>query len=241
MHAEQIARKAVEAKPDDFQERLWLVRTLLAGEHEAEAEKELRDAVALAPDDPDRWNALVSLMIITKQPAQAAKVIQEAEVKLPPQRAPMALAWACEKMGEAYSGSGNDAEMKKWNDTARAWYEKARAAQPADLSINRRLAEFFFRSRQIDEAKKCLEVIRHQGGGVKNAETAAWANRTLAWVLANGADRTQVSKALALFEPDGKPVPEGQEGRKLSDPEDLRVLARVLEGKRLLYTARERL
>jgi tetratricopeptide (TPR) repeat protein len=234
VHAEQIARKAVEAKPDDFQERLWLVHTLLAGEHEAEAEKELREAVFLAPDDPDRWNALVSFMIITKQPAKAATVIQEAEVKLPPQRAPMALAWACEKMGEAYSGSGNDAEMKKWNDAARAWYEKARAAQPADLSINRRLAEFFLRSRQIDEAKKCLEVIRDQGGGVKNAETAAWANRTLAWVLANGADRTQLSKALALFEPDGKPVPEGQEGRNLSDPEDLRVLARVLEAQKTL-------
>ena len=32
-HAEQIARTAVAAKPDDFQERIWLVQILLAGEH----------------------------------------------------------------------------------------------------------------------------------------------------------------------------------------------------------------
>ena len=69
-----------------------------------------------------------------------------------------------------------------------------------------------------------------KSGGAKNAETTAWANRALALVLASGTDRTQVSKALALFEPDGQPVPAGQEGKKHpGDPEDLRVLARVLD------------
>ena len=46
--------------------------------------------------------------------------------------------------------------------------------------------------------------------------------------LPSGADRAQLSKALSLFEPNGQAVPAGQEGKQLSDPEDLRALARVL-------------
>jgi predicted Zn-dependent protease len=228
--AEQIARRAVAAKPDDFQERIWLARILLAGEHRAEAAKELRDAVDLSPSDPDRWIWLVVFMIDTKQPEEAEKIIHEAETKLPPLRAPMALALCCEKMGEMYGSSGNGAEMKKWNDAATKWYKKAESAQPQDVSIKRRLTEFFLRSKRIDEAKGYLESIRKQERIAKNAETTAWANRALALVLASGTDRTQVSKALTLFEPDGQTVPAGQEGKKRpGDPDDLRVLARVLE------------
>ena len=104
-HAEQLARKAVQANPDDFQERIWLVQILLASERQAEAEKELRDAVELSPGDPDRWIALVTFMIISKQPAEAEKVIREAEAKLPPSKAPIALALCCEKMGRAHDGN----------------------------------------------------------------------------------------------------------------------------------------
>jgi tetratricopeptide (TPR) repeat protein len=228
--AEQIARRAVADKPDDFQERIWLARILLAGEHRAEAAKELRDAVDLSPSDPDRWIWLVVFMIDTKQPEEAEKIIHEAETKLPPLRAPMALALCCEKMGEMYGSSGNGTEMKKWNDAATTWYKKAESAQPQDVSIKRRLTEFFLRSKRIDEAKGYLESIRKQERIAKNAETTAWANRALALVLASGIDRTQVSKALTLFEPDGQTVPAGQEGKKRpGDPDDLRVLARVLE------------
>ena len=35
--------------------------------------------------------------------------------------------------------------------------KRREAAEPEDLSIKRRLAEFFLRSKQIEEAKKCLE------------------------------------------------------------------------------------
>ena len=144
---------------------------------------------------------------------EAEKIIHEAETKLPPLQAPMALAFCCEKMGKMYGSNGNGTEVKKWNDAARKWYKKAESAQPEDVSIKRRLTEFFLRSKRIDEAKNYLESIRKQEGIAKNAETTAWANRTLAFVLASGTDRTQVSKALALFEPDGQPVPAGQEGK----------------------------
>ena len=54
---------------------------------------------------------------------------------------------------------------------ARTWYEKAEAAEPENLSIKRRLTEFFLGSRQTEEAQKYLEAIRKQSGGVKNTET----------------------------------------------------------------------
>jgi cellulose synthase operon protein C len=230
--AEQIARTTVAAKPDDFQERIWLVNILLAGERRAEAAKELRDAVDRSPSDPDRWVTFVAIMIRTKQPAEAERIIHEAETKLPPLQAPKALATCCQMMGEMYASSRNGTEMKKWNDAARNWYKQAEAAQPEDLSIKRRLTEFFLRSKQINEAHNYLEAIRKQIGGAKSAKTAAWANRNLALVLASGTDRTQLSKALTLFEPDGQPVPAGQEGKKLrggpDDLDDLRVLVQVL-------------
>src|SRR5262249_4888843 len=40
--AEQIARNAVAARPDDFQERIWLVRILMDSGRKADAETELR-------------------------------------------------------------------------------------------------------------------------------------------------------------------------------------------------------
>ena len=111
---------------------------------------------------PIDGSALVIFMIVTKQPEEAEKIIHEAETKLPPSRAPMALALCCEKMGQMYGGSGNATEMKKWNDAATKWYKKAESAQPEDLSIKRRLTEFLLRSKQINEAKSYLESIRKQ-------------------------------------------------------------------------------
>ena len=163
--AEQIARKAVQANPDDFQERIWLVRILLASERETEAQAELRDAVNRAPADPDRWDALVGFMIFTKQLAEAEKVIVQAEAKLPKPQAPMTLALCCEKMARAYNAADNSSETKKWNDAAKTWYEKAQADHPEDLSIKRRLAEFFLRSKQVNAATDCLNAIRNQEGG----------------------------------------------------------------------------
>jgi cellulose synthase operon protein C len=238
--AEQIARKAIQAKPDDFQERIWLVRILLASEHETEAEAELREAVNRSPGEPDRWDFLVGFLIfITKQLPEAEKVIRQAETKLlssqqaaakvPSSQALITLASCCENIGKAYEAADDGAAAKKWNTAARTWYERAQAAQPEDLSIKRRLAEFFIRSKQLNAATDYLKAIRNQEGGeTKNGQTARWANRTLALVLASSTDRTQQSNALTLFEPDGKSVPPGQEGKYLTDPEDLRVLAQVL-------------
>ena len=81
--AEEIARKAVAAKPADFQERLLLVRILLASEHPSDAETVIREAIDLSKNDPDRWITLVKVLLLIKQPVKAAKAIKDAEATLP--------------------------------------------------------------------------------------------------------------------------------------------------------------
>jgi tetratricopeptide (TPR) repeat protein len=224
--AEQIARKAVEARPGEFSERLWLVWILLASGRQGDAEAELRQAVDLAKTDPERWVNLVNVMVITKQTQKAEKAIQDAQANLPPSQATsLALAQCCEIMGKA----SKDEATTKWYGEANEWYKKEIDAQPNDLSIKRRLTEFFLRTKQMSDAKAQLNAIRKLGDGVKAAETKAWARRTLASVLASGTDKQQLLEALYCFEPNDRPAAAGQEGRALEDPEDLRVLARVLD------------
>jgi tetratricopeptide (TPR) repeat protein len=225
--AEQIARKAVEAHPGEFSDRLWLVWILLASGHQTTAETELRKAVDLSKSDPDRWVSLVNFMVVTKQHKNAEDAVREAKANLPPAEAPLALAQCCEIMGKAVLP--DEEAAKKWYQEAKEWYQKAEAAKPGDLLIKRRLTEFFLRTKQIDDAENQLKLILEQGSGVQAAETKGWARRTLALVLAFGTDPQRLRKALAYFELNNQPAAIGREGKALEDPEDLRVLAQVLE------------
>ena len=93
---------------------------------------------------------------------------------LPPLQAPLALAQCCEIMGKANTGD----VATKWFGEAKEWYKKEVDAHPDDLSIKRRLAEFFLRTNQMSDAKAQLNAIRKLGDGVKAAETKAWARRS---------------------------------------------------------------
>ena len=158
--------KAVAAKPADFQERLWLVRILLASEHQAEAETVIREAIDLSKNDPDRWITLVQFLVFNKQPVKAAKAIKDAEATLPQPQAPLALAQCCELVGKAYEGIDED-KKKQWYAQAKGWYEKAQAAHPDDLSITRRLTNFFLQTKQIAEVEAQLDAILKPGSNPK--------------------------------------------------------------------------
>jgi cellulose synthase operon protein C len=225
--AEAIARKIVAANPGDFQERIWLVRILLSSGNLPDAENEIHQAVELAKTDPNRRITLVEFLVLTKQPEKAVKAIQDAEASLPQSQAPLALAQCCELMGRFYKGN-NDGETKKWYTEAKKWFEKAKAAQPSDFSIARRLVDFLRRTDQIDAVEAQLDAILKQGTTNRDAETVAWARRTLALTLASSTDIQRVRKALSLLEPVGQASAGGKGTNALQDPEDLRALARVL-------------
>ena len=215
--AEEIARKAVAAKPSDFQERVWLANILLATRRFDEAEEQLRQAVALGKDDPNRWRTLVVYLLQTRQFDKAEAVVRDAEASLT--KAPLALADYCERMGRAVQVMDSGLASKRWYERARQWFDKALAAgkDPQDLSVLKPLVQFLINIDQIPEAEKQLESIRT---GAKDPATIAWARRSLALVYASGKPR-RPEKALALLE---VPRPRGS----VEDPDDLRVLVKVL-------------
>jgi cellulose synthase operon protein C len=232
-HAEEIASKAIAANPGDLQERLLLVRVLLASGRQTDAETKIREAVDYAKSEPDRWTALVMFMASTKQPEKAEKAVLEAEQYLPKAQGPLTLARCSELVGQAYSLANREDDAQKWFSETVKWYHKAQAAQPNNATVVRLLTEFYLRTKQTDEAQSELATILKQSGpDSKAGDNYAWARRTLALTYASGSTFDQAHKALALFEPDGQATPPGQEGKTLQDPEDLRILARVLEAQR---------
>ena len=122
-------------------------------------------------------------------------------------------------MGRAYENGGTAASVKKWYDAARKWYKQAESDHPQDLLIKRNLTQFLVRTNHLGDAESYLDTMM-QGG---NAEAVAWATRVRALVYVRS--ESQLSKALALFEPNGKPAAAGQEGKTRKDPDDLRVIA----------------
>jgi cellulose synthase operon protein C len=226
--AEEIARKMVAANSGDFQERIWLVQILLNSGRQDDAETEIRQAVELSKTDPDRWITLVQFMVITKQLAKAEKAIKDAEAVVPPDQVPLALAQCCEMMGRA-SDQNDDGTTKRWYARATEWFEKAKAANPGDFSIVRRLTGFYVQTKQIAKAEAQLNAILKDDAKSQSAEKVAWARRTLA--LALSTDRQRVHDALAVLEGSSQSTG-GQGATVFEDPEDLRVLARVLEAQK---------
>ncbi|MGO9469895.1 MAG: tetratricopeptide repeat protein [Isosphaeraceae bacterium] len=225
--AAEIARKTMTANPGSFNDCLWLVRILHDGGFEAEAEKELKNAVGLSKDDPNRWIALVQwYAVLTKQPEKAEQAIQEAEKNLPRAKAPRTLAQCCELMAQAYEAVHHEAAKVKWYSVAEKWYEKDRVAQPDDLPATRRLTDFFIRTKQLEKVNSLLNAVLKNASG-KNSDMTVWARRTLALTLASGTDPKRLKEALSLVEPRDQPTPTGAKAKE--DPEDLRILTRVLE------------
>ena len=220
--AEEIARNAVKARPDDFQERIWLVKILIDSGKLPEAEAEIRTALAEAKTDSSRWViTLVEFLVLTGHPQEAEREVRKAEASL--SQTPLALAQCCETLGRSYQGSNKPDQAKPWYVEARQWFVKAKAGQkdPNDLTIDRQVAAFFLRTNQIAEAQKQLQEIVNRKDGAQGKATVAWAKRSLALTYITGNPRDPV-KALAILEAGGH-----QDGA--DDPEDLRVLASVLE------------
>jgi tetratricopeptide (TPR) repeat protein len=217
--AKEIARKMVAANPGDFQERIWLVQVLLSTGRPGEAETELLRAIDAEKSDPDRWITLVQFMVLTKQIEKAERAIQDAEAALPPAQAALALAQCCEMIGRAYDN--DDEAMKRWYTKGAEWYEKAKVAHPDDISIVRRLTDFYRRTKQMAAAEAQLTGILKQDSS-SPGEQKAWARQTLALILAASSDERERVRALSLLE--GENLADGRE-----DPEQLRVLAQVLD------------
>ncbi|MHB1556470.1 MAG: tetratricopeptide repeat protein [Isosphaeraceae bacterium] len=219
--AEEIARKAVEANPGDFQARVWLAQVLFEERQIDQAEAELRKAVDAAKADPERWLTLLRFDVLNRRMEKAEQVVQEAEASLT--GSPLDLARLCQSLGAAYATTDPDL-ARPWFDRARGWFDKARAVSkdPGDLTINRRFAEFLLQAGQNAEAEGYLKEILTRAAG-KSSDAAAWARRNLARIYALSMP-PRIAEALALFA--------DQKGRAGAEADDLRILALVHEAQR---------
>jgi cellulose synthase operon protein C len=216
--AEDIARKAVEAKPEDFQARVELARVLMEQRRYPEAEDELRKAIDAAKTDPDRRITLVRFMVLTRQPAKAEEAVRDAEAHIA--AAPLAMAQCCGIAGKAFELSEPD-RAKSWYGQARGWFAKAQQAlkDPGDLTVKRQLAELLLQTNEAATAEGPLREILDRTADGKSPALATWARRGLAQVYVN-AKPPRLAEALALFA--------GKTGHG-DDADDLRVLSLLHE------------
>ena len=217
--AEEIARRAVAAKPGNFQERIWLVNILMVSKRTDEAEAELRRGIEQAEGEPDRWLTLVAFLVQSRQLEKAEQALRDAAKKLP--QAPLALAECCELMGRANDGPKTRAQAKNWYNEARQWFNKALATRkdPKDRSVTRRFVQFLRHADPVEAENQLKEILRG-GAGAEDAATLAWARRYLA-VMYIADNPRRPAEALALLNTAG---PQGAD----ADPEDKRVRANVL-------------
>ena len=113
-------------------------------------------------------------------------------------------------------------------------------AQPDDLSIKRRLTEFFLRTKQMSDAKAQLNAIRKRAM-VSRLPKRSRLGQAHARLDARVRNRqTAELEALSCFEPNDQAAAVARKARALEDPEDLRVLARVLDAQKTACTANGR-
>lgn len=193
------ARRAAARDSDDYQDRLWLGQVLAflgrrasaegqPGETEpllADAEKALRRAVAIAPQVVETWVTLVQFLSAGGKEDKAEEVIAEASAKIPPQKAPLALAQCYEAIGRIAA-----ADEK---------FEAALAASPQDPAVVRAVADFYYRTGKVAPAETLLRQIME--GAFKSPEAdVIWARRQLALILVARGGYANVQKAGDLLE-----------------------------------------
>lgn len=184
---ERAAQQAVDTvSPDstDYRDHLWLGQVLAtSGQRVDQAEKHLRRAAELAPDKPETWLALVQLLAAARQTQQAHEVITQATAKLPPDQAPLTLAYCFETLGQL--------------DKAQENYQKALAAKPADVLVLRGAAGFYLRAGRLDQSEPLLRKLIDRKVPAAPADVG-WARRGLALQLASSGDHRRYADALAL-------------------------------------------
>jgi len=178
-----LVRQSIPAGSSDYRDHLWAGRIFWAGGELKKAEPELRRAIELGGDSPHTWVTLVEFLARTGQNDKARALIERARGRLPADQAGAALARCYTVLGDA--------------DKARAEYQTALAARPADFVLLRGAAELALATGRVREAEADLLRITDQEK-VAPAQ-AAWARQTLAVILASTSNPRQRLRALKLM------------------------------------------
>jgi len=233
----ESARKRVESRPDDFNERILLAQVLIRAKRLDEAEAELRKGLAQDRTDPNRWITLVHFLLQANQIDKAETVFREAEKVLPAakglsaDRAALAMAQNAFQIGLGYQAAAREPQKVKWFNEAKGWYQKAQAAKPGEFALKRATVEFLLQTNQFADVEGQLAAIFARPGDY-NADDVDWAKRTRAVSLVLQSevynDYQQAIRALKFFVP-----PDGDDAKPYTSPVDLRTLARVYEAQKI--------
>lgn len=148
----------------------------------AEEEAALRRAAELDGARPEVWTLLVECLNRSKRTPEAEQAIAQAEKRLPPEKAPFALA-VC------YRILGNYPE-------AESHYVSALALSPNDSTVLRSAADFFLEIDRPREAERHLRALIDPKTEARPADRAQ-ARRNLAILLAGRAGGPGVDAAAA--------------------------------------------
>lgn len=203
-----LVENAVPPESKNHQDHLWKAQMFESLDQVDRAEASYRKAAELGKDAPEPWVAFVSYLARSKQNDKAQAALREAEGKITPEKAPLALAYCYETVGQ--------------KDKAQQLNERALEDKGDDIPTVRAVALFYLRTNQ---AAKADPLLRKLIGLSKDREDAAWAKRVLAIVLATKGDYQQTTDALKIL----GVVDEGDvSGAAGESADDLRAQALVL-------------
>ncbi|WP_406695911.1 tetratricopeptide repeat protein [Singulisphaera sp. Ch08] len=215
----ELASRAVSPQSRDYRDHLWLGQTYWSAGEKAKAEAALRRALELGESVPETWIAWVEYLSRTGQKAKAEAAIPQAQRKLPPDRAPLALALCYTATGQL--------------DRAEELYQTTLAARPNDPATLRVVADFYLRTGQQAKADPYLKKLLD--ARIRAPESlVTWARRKRAFGLMLQGGYRQIQEGLALIERNlqGRDDVEDQRAKALllaKKPGGLRLAIRTLE------------
>jgi len=250
-HAIEVARRALETRPDDVMARVWYGMVQMAGGQLQAAEQTMLEAVQNAPQDDRSWNGLFTFYVRGGNTDKARETLQQmmAQANMSAERRAFVLAQGYEALGDdAQAESAYQDAFKKFPDNARI---RSRLIEFYLARANRRtgsgqqgvatLQEIVRRNPADSQAKRALVTLMAAEGGDQWRE----ALRMLGQSGSDDAASRRLEGVL-LFQRDGvenlaaaRKVFESLISSPDADPNDRLILARILERQGEMDAARQ--
>jgi cellulose synthase operon protein C len=178
------ARRSIKDSKD-YLGYLWLGQIAALTGKDREAEEAFRKACDLNDAIPDTWASLILFLASRKKTSEAEAELVQAQAKLSPKQAPLALAPAYEALGKL--------------DLAEKQYEALLTASPDDPLALRNLAAFMSRTGQLVRSEPILQkLLEPKTKAPKDA--TLWARTMLAVTLASRGGYQRFKDAERLLE-----------------------------------------
>ncbi len=183
-----LAKESVPQDSENYKDHLWLSKIMWNVGKKKEAKEEIALACKYGPTAPETWETHVYYLTNLGEKKEAEAVLASAKANLSAEQRPLTLA-------HGYAQIGDNAEAEKQ-------YLLAQKARPGDKAVTKDLAEFYFKTAQLNKAAPILKDFLEEWKS--GPEQKAWARRNMAAILADKRDYRDIQKALSLLEENRK-------------------------------------